>query len=772
MYAANALRLMWCVAVFSTGSNATLAAVSAGTGIPSVAVPGQALISAPTGACDPSGICLQVTVSTDLNPSACGSTASIEVTLGSQVNFCYLVTNNASTAFNYHTLSDDSTDPPQEHFVSQPIELGAGASYQYNRIVRIDAPSKQIAATWTATSELPTYTYDDTEPFDFVDITTTGTRVGNGGGLAFVELPFPINFYGSPSRRAFVSLGGINMEGPYGVPQDIPFPMGWVGSGLAPAIVPYGTVLDSGPGGVYEQTLGDAPNRRFVIEWYDLAYAYPGSDSSGGATFEAIFTEGSDAILFEYQSTAFGDGAVDNGAAATVGINYGVEIESDGTQHAYGTQYSYNEPSLHDGMAIRWTPSPVTSSQSIRSLNLDVGTPTIALDRTVFVETAAPGTKVTDTLTISNSGNRNLNYAVDATVALGAKPWPQPSGAAALPAYTMLSYVYPATFTGPVYLGSFDPTSAGVVLPAGSPVPPSLGLAFPKFVGSDFTTLYGFCGDLLVKLDTTIGSITVIGNMGLFANDNPNASIGGAAYDPVTGLYYVVFNRQIFQGSNARLLSSLYTLDLTTAIPTYVGDVTFSASANATQFVDIAINAEGEIYAFEGTTGSLVAIDPVTAQATTVGLMDFYPASLGFDQRNGTLYALSQEPGTAIYDVYTIDTNTAGEVYQGTQQPPTDGATYFSLMGGMALATSSEPCVDPVGIDWLSADPATGSIDPANSQAVTLTFDAGTLPPGVYTANVCVNSNDPARRYIAVPVTLTVGSVNTIFVDGFDGTTP
>jgi hypothetical protein len=303
-------------------------------------------------------------------------------------------------------------------------------------------------------------------------------------------------------------------------------------------------------------------------------------------------------------------------------------------------------------------------------------------------------------------------------------------------------------------------------------VPPSLGLAFPKFVGSDFTTLYGFCGDLLVKLDTTIGSITVIGNMGLFANDNPNASIGGAAYDPVTGLYYVVFNRQVFQGSNATLLSSLYTLDLTTAVPTYIGDITFSASASATQFVDIAINAKGEIYAFDGTADSLVAIDPVTAHATIVGRMDFYPSSLGFDQRNGTLYALSQEPGTAIYDMYTIDTSTANEVYQGTQQAPTDGATYFSLMSGMALATSSEPCVDPVGVDWLSTAPASGSISPASAQTVTLTFSAGMLTPGVYTANLCVNSDDSARRYIAVPVTLTVGSVNTIFVDGFDGTTP
>jgi hypothetical protein len=74
-------------------------------------------------------------------------------------------------------------------------------------------------------------------------------------------------------------------------------------------------------------------------------------------------------------------------------------------------------------------------------------------------------------------------------------------------------------------------------------------------------------------------------------------------------------------------------------------------------------------------------------------------------------------------------------------------------------------------VPWLVADPASGAIgDYGVSNAVDLTFDASALQAGVYTTTLCVNSNDPLKRHVAVPVTLTVGDGGgRLFADGFDG---
>jgi hypothetical protein len=53
---------------------------------------------------------------------------------------------------------------------------------------------------------------------------------------------------------------------------------------------------------------------------------------------------------------------------------------------------------------------------------------------------------------------------------------------------------------------------------------------------------------------------------------------------------------------------------------------------------------------------------------------------------------------------------------------------------------------------------------------VNVTLDATGLAAGVYSANVCVSSNDPAHSSTVVPVTLTVG--DTIFANGFEIASP
>jgi hypothetical protein len=65
-------------------------------------------------------------------------------------------------------------------------------------------------------------------------------------------------------------------------------------------------------------------------------------------------------------------------------------------------------------------------------------------------------------------------------------------------------------------------------------------------------------------------------------------------------------------------------------------------------------------------------------------------------------------------------------------------------------------CDSPTDIPWLSVAPDTGTTFPLDSTVVDVSFDSSGLAPGVYTANLCVGSNDTATGVVQVPVDLTV----------------
>lgn len=61
------------------------------------------------------------------------------------------------------------------------------------------------------------------------------------------------------------------------------------------------------------------------------------------------------------------------------------------------------------------------------------------------------------------------------------------------------------------------------------------------------------------------------------------------------------------------------------------------------------------------------------------------------------------------------------------------------------------------GAPWLGAlTPPSGSVAPAGTQSTALTLNSSALAAASYRAFVCVNSNDPARPSVALPVDLTV----------------
>lgn len=65
-------------------------------------------------------------------------------------------------------------------------------------------------------------------------------------------------------------------------------------------------------------------------------------------------------------------------------------------------------------------------------------------------------------------------------------------------------------------------------------------------------------------------------------------------------------------------------------------------------------------------------------------------------------------------------------------------------------------CESLDGIPWLDADPAAGTTPAGETTNVQLLFDADGLDPGDYETALCMETNDPGRSRILVPVSMTV----------------
>ncbi|HNB52793.1 MAG TPA: hypothetical protein PK530_12665, partial [Anaerolineales bacterium] len=78
----------------------------------------------------------------------------------------------------------------------------------------------------------------------------------------------------------------------------------------------------------------------------------------------------------------------------------------------------------------------------------------------------------------------------------------------------------------------------------------------------------------------------------------------------------------------------------------------------------------------------------------------------------------------------------------------------------------------PSNISWLSATPTSGSLTTNAGETVTITLDSTGLANGIYDANYCLTTNDPAEPFITLPVELTVVTQPELFFEKTVGTNP
>ena len=145
------------------------------------------------------------------------------------------------------------------------------------------------------------------------------------------------------------------------------------------------------------------------------------------------------------------------------------------------------------------------------------------------------------------------------------------------------------------------------------------------FVGRDYDKLYvlDFTSNELHSLDTATGADTNIGSS-IPDSDHVWAGATGTA----DGILYA--------SSTNLTTSSLYMVNTATGVATVLGEIT-----NAPCLVDIAINADGEMYGLDICTDELVQIDPTTGAGTVIGSVGFdadFAQGMDFEETSGVLY--------------------------------------------------------------------------------------------------------------------------------------
>ncbi|WP_328580543.1 S8 family serine peptidase [Streptomyces sp. NBC_00370] len=157
---------------------------------------------------------------------------------------------------------------------------------------------------------------------------------------ATIALPFPVKHYGVSYSTASVTTDGLVnfLSSRVGDYSNTALPT--VGANSVKGFVAplWDDLTLDKKSSVQTATTGTKGSREFAVVWNNAAYA---NGTSGRATFEAVFDEATGTVTLQYKSVA------DRGAGATVGIQN--QAGSD------ALQYSYNQPVVTDGSAIRFT---------------------------------------------------------------------------------------------------------------------------------------------------------------------------------------------------------------------------------------------------------------------------------------------------------------------------------------------------------------------------------------------------------------------------------
>jgi len=684
------------------------------------------------------GIALTVGLTPNGDGSTCGTATSVQVNVGDLVDFCYTVTNHSASTLAYHSLGDSADG---ELFAFSPSTIPPGGSYIFHRQIHPRATSVH-QATWTARSDLYRYTYDDTRPVDFADISEVGTIVDMDGWGAEkrLDLPFPFALFGgSPVTSICVSnMGYIRTEvatcaGQYGgVSENPALPVTYEEGNH---IAPYWDLLDDVMGGVYMQVRGNAPERQFIVQWnrsHAVFYGptYDPAWSQGSISVEAIFGEDG-SLAFQYQRTTFdyvdwlgvAHPELDNGRSATIGLSASLANGGNAAQYGFNTAMPHPAPS-----SIVWSPDGLPDVYTAQaSVEIDVGGPLIVPSPTLVATAAAAGSSapVSATLSIGNAGDRTLQWSIaEGSTPAGYRAVPTRRAVVARDSSSYQAVLQDAGWRSAVGAASTNGAVAAGPAVAAPQDSPCASTTPGVIIHDDGVATNGYAGGVNV-LSTAIDKFT-------------------PAYYPITlASVCVAFATYDYPTSPAGAVD----------YEVVVYDDTGPGGTPGNELGSVSASTTGAAYPQPGVFRDSVDI-----------------SSLGISIASGSVYvgARWNPDQSPAYTVF-LDADENGS--DGAPLDPPEGG-YFdggdgvfvptpSLFGDykamMVRAVETAPgCTRLEDVPWLMLSATSGIVAPgAAPSAIGVTLDPTGLAAGTHTANICVSSGEET---VAVPVVFSIGS--------------
>lgn len=732
------------------------------------------------GSGQPNGSELALTVGLTLNGdgSRCGTDTAVVAEIGDTIDFCYTVTNSSAVEVSFSTLVD-SVDGVVFASRPTPIAAGGGTYVHHRSVVARSTGDVAHVATWKAFGGDLGYTADDAAATPFVDIRQTGTLLTPGDNRTIaIALPFALTLHGIPSDtlcvgdngglifgRSFLSCERLSLYW-----NSVPLPSYDIGGAT---IFPYWTDFTSGGlppivDGLYWQVRGEPGARELIVQWNKPMLDWP-NYTPQRANFEAILREDG-SLSFVYDSLSFGSAANpgwDNGGTATIGLQNA--DRSIVNQYAYRTALPHLPPSAIDW---HWN-ATVLSAQA--GVGVEVSAAVLALTPASISEAAPSGssTPVVAPLTIGNDGRVDLDWSLDELPSARAHfPRVQRHVAPiAVPAFSGAYRVQESDAGVPAYLFGGEPRhyfwsldllrpEALTTLRIGLPT----NISGASFVDNDFSKLYVLSFDgSFGYVDTVKGDLTPIGQAEPDAN---RVGWRGLRWDASNGKLYLT-------DFTTDRISRLYTIDRATGAVALVGTVAGAGLPPQINVSAVATAPDGLMYGVDSDAGVLLAIDKTTGAAAAIGSLGMeLPVPIGldfagggmhldFDPSSGVLYMAANEQyrqgadAAFATNVYVVDLISGAAVPIG----PLFGSPSQGVRA-MAIARPWRTCVLPGEVPWLSVSPTSGTVGAdAPPVEATVTLDPSGLADGLYSADLCISSNDPLRRRVGVPIEFTVGTV-------------
>lgn len=732
--------------------------------------------------------------------TACNGEAAIEVVAGSPLTYCFIVTNLGSDTLRWHSLDNDVLavpDPLRRTLIDLPIQPGASAQY---RITAIAGTASDRNFHWTSFPTAPAYTVDTAAPFDVEDIAAGATPVTTS-----IALPFPVTLYGrhfpSDSIETLCVYG--NGAAQWVQTEDFcggNFPL-FGGDYWNPpppdgndALLPYWDALGA-LGTTRYAIVGEAPARRFVVEWRNrsselddvLEIPCAAADPADcGIRFQMLIDEADGAITFSYLDVHFdGEGgdmfAQDRGGSAMIGL-----VD---TTRALRQIVSVEQQSLHDGQSIRFEPAQAQAT-AFAQVRVLAGNPQLRVaPGAIAARALVDDAPLARPLTLRNLGDLALDWSLAERAAKShfplpdALPWlsdpappvpmaQRPSAKGALAPVVAYAVLRNALDGAPYRrLDATEPSDAPLVRQlwwdvfAGDFIDDDFSrhllLMDTAVLGTGVPYEWGFG-----TLDTATGDIAARGTAAI---ENGDGFWQGMAWDRSSStLYALASTCPEWPGQHA----TLYTLDPDTGSATRVARIDPGTNVCLS---DIAISPGGAMYAVDVLANTLYAIDKATGEAQAIGPLGFNVSDddhpqLDYDDQTGVLYFAGTNNDIAVVrvGVYTLDTGTGAATYVG---PFAYNTMSYMTPHGFAIARPGPECLVPGDTPWLQLDATRGTTPAAGESLVGVTLDPTGLAAGIHRAELCVTSNDRAAPLTRVPVTFTVAEPG-IFRDDFDGATP